>query len=178
MVRDRIDALAAEHDVVVTTSGTSMGHKDYVIHMLEDLGEVLFHQVCLRPGKPIAVAQLPDTVAIAIPRKPLGAYMIATLVMRPFFIGDARTPTVETTLTTDVGFDPKGFEYVIAVLLKDGDAVPIGHVDSPLVVCDETFDPSVASSSTRATRADGFVFTRTLLKEGAVVDVTPYPMLE
>lgn len=177
-VRDRIDDLATDHDVVVTTGGTSVGHKDYVIRALEELGDVLFHRVRLRPGKPIAVAQLPDAVAFAIPGKPLGAHMIASLVMRPFFTGDSSVSTIEATLITDVEIGPSGFEYAIPVTITEDTVMPLGHVDSPLRVYEKTFDPSVVSSSTRVTRADGFVLTESPLEEGTTVDVTPYSVVE
>jgi molybdopterin molybdotransferase len=45
-------------------------------------------------------------------------------------------------------------------------------------VYDKTFDPSVLSSSTRATRADGFVLTETGLRAGTAVDVVPYDVVE
>jgi molybdopterin molybdotransferase len=180
--RDRVEAaittLADQYDVVLTTGGTSVGHKDYVITALEALGDVQFHRVNVRPGKPIAMATLPDAVAFAIPGKPLGAHTITTLVARPFFTGDASLPTVEASFARDVGLGPSGFEYAIPVLLEDGDAMPLGHVDSPLSVYEDVFDPSVLSSSTRATRADGFVLTETALEAGQRVEVVPYPTVE
>ncbi len=177
-VRDRISNLADTHDVVITTGGTSVGHKDYIVRALDDLGEVLFHRVRVRPGKPIAVAKLPGAVAFAIPGKPLGAHTIATLVMRPFFTGDTARPTVEATMAVDVDLGPEGFEYAVPVVLEDDRAIPMGHVESPLAVYEETFDPSVVSSSTRATRADGIVTTQSQLRAETTVEVTPYPTLE
>ncbi|WP_246308114.1 molybdopterin molybdotransferase MoeA [Halorarum salinum] len=177
-VRNRIEELASDYDVVVTTGGTSVGHKDYVIRALEEIGEVQFHRVRIRPGKPIAVAQLPDAVAFAIPGKPLGAHTIASLIMRPFFSGDATLPTIDATLTTDVSLGSEGFEYAIPVILTDGMAAPLGHNDSPLPVYTEMFDPSVVSSSTRASRADGFVLTREQISEGDSVAVIPYSVVE
>nr|WP_245902757.1 hypothetical protein [Salinigranum rubrum] len=86
------------------------------------------------------------------------------------------------TATLTRGFDigAEGFDYVVPVTLSgDGrEALPLGHVDSPLTVYDETFDPSVLSSSTRATRADGFVVTDTGLRAGTAVDVVPYDVVE
>jgi len=68
------------------------------------------------------------------------------------------------------------------VSLADDDAShvadPLGHVDSPLQVYEDTYDPSVLSSSSRATRADGVVLTREPLESGETVDVVPYPVLE
>jgi molybdopterin molybdotransferase len=179
-VRDRIDELAADHDVVVTTGGTSVGKKDHVVRALSELGDVLFHRVRIRPGKPIAVARLPDrdAVAVAIPGKPVGAHVITTFVARAFFVGETPVPTVSATLTSDVGLGPSGFEYVVPVTLDGGEAQPLGHVDSPLSVYDETFDPSVLSSSTRASRADGFLVTDRDLSAGATVDVVPCSALE
>ncbi|MCU4926878.1 molybdopterin molybdotransferase MoeA [Halobacteria archaeon AArc-dxtr1] len=193
VVEDRIAELAERHDVVITTGGTSVGEKDYVIRALDSLGEVLFHRVALRPGKPIAVARLPDqdAVAFAIPGKPLGAYTVTTLVARPFFAGpDAEQstadgaddgtalPTVPATIERDVGLPNPDFAYAVPVTLTAGRAMPLGHRDSALSIYDETFDPSVLSSSTRATRADGFVLTETALEAGEPVDVVPYQAVE
>jgi molybdopterin molybdotransferase len=182
-VRERVRELAAEYDVVVTTGGTSVGKKDYAVRTLSDLGEVLFHRVRIRPGKPIAVADLPEfeAVAFAIPGKPVGAHAVTTLVARPFFVGDTERPTVTATLTRGFDIGAEGFDYVVPVTLSDDGgtkALPLGHVDSPLTVYDETFDPSVLSSSTRATRADGFVVTDTGLRAGTAVDVVPYDVVE
>lgn len=173
-----IDDLAAQYDVVVTTGGTSVGHKDYVVRALESLGEISFHRVRLRPGKPIALAALPDATVFAIPGKPLGAHTVSTLIMRPFFTGIERIPTIGATFTHDLGVGPEGFEYAIPVVLDDGSAIPLGHVDSPLAVYDDEFDASVLSSSTRATRADGFVLTETALDAGEQVEVVLYPTVE
>nr|WP_240137642.1 molybdopterin molybdotransferase MoeA [Salinigranum salinum] len=187
VVRDRVSELAERYDVVVTTGGTSVGKKDYAVRALSDLGEVLFHRVRLRPGKPIAVARLPDhdAVAFAIPGKPVGAHTVTTLVARPFFVGETRLPTVRATLERGFEIGAPGFDYVVPVTLSGDDAsgelveaFPLGHVDSPLKVYDETFDPSVLSSSTRATRADGFVVTDTGLDAGSPVDVVPYDAVE
>ncbi|MBZ6496926.1 molybdopterin molybdotransferase MoeA [Natrinema longum] len=179
-VEDRIDELAKRHDVVVTTGGTSVGAKDYVLDALDALGEVRFHRVRVRPGKPIALARLPDhdALAVAIPGKPIGAYVIAALVARPLFTGDRPAATLERTITHDVGLGPEGFTYAIPVTLEGDDATPLGHVESPLAVYEETFDPSVLSSSTRAAAADGFVLTTAPLEAGARVDVIPTSSFE
>ncbi|WP_265110987.1 molybdopterin molybdotransferase MoeA [Halosolutus halophilus] len=179
-VESRIDELAREYDVVVTTGGTSVGDKDYVVRTLDALGDVLFHRVRLRPGKPIAVARLPDhdAVAIAVPGKPVGAYLVTALVARPFFTGDASLPTVSAGMARDVGIATAGFTYAIPVALEDGTAMPLGHVDSPLSIYETTFDPSVLSSSTRASRADGFVLTTDAVAADEEVAVVPSTVLE
>lgn len=178
-VEERIASLGDDHDVVMTTGGTSVGKKDYVLQALAELGDVHFHGVALRPGKPIAVASLDGgALAMAIPGKPIGAHTVTTLVARPFFTGEAALPTVEATLSRRVGIDDPRFEYAVPVVLEDGEALPLGHVDSPLRVYDDAFDASVLSSSTRASRADGVVLTTETLEAGAAVRVVPYPVLD
>jgi len=179
-VEDTIARLAAARDVVVTTGGTSVGEKDHVVRALDALGEVHFHRVRLRPGKPIAVASLPeqDAVVFAIPGKPVGAHAVATLVARPFFTGDRLLPTVTAEAADSVAIPVEGFEYAIPVTLDDGTASPLGKRGSALAVYDETFDPSVLSSSTRATRADGFVLTESDIQADEAIDVVPYRVLE
>ncbi|MGM0605361.1 MAG: molybdopterin molybdotransferase MoeA [Halobacteriota archaeon] len=179
-VRDRIVDLAKGYDVVVTTGGTSVGTKDYVVRALEAVGTVRFHRVRLRPGKPIAVAELDDydSVAFAIPGKPVGAHAVTSLVARPFFTGDRSIATRSATIRRDVDIAVRGFAYAIPVTVADDEAMPLGHADSPLAVYEETFDPSVLSSSTRATRADGFVLTESPLHAGDSVEVVPYDVVE
>ena len=180
IVRDRIEELANVHDVVMTTGGTSVGKKDYVISALQSLGTIDFHRVTIRPGKPIAFASLSsqNAVGIAIPGKPVGAHTVATLVARPFFTGLTALPTIQATMQRDVGLGAPAFEYAVPVTVTDGEAMPLGHVDSPLAIYDETFDPSVLSSSSRASRADGFVLTTEAIEAGDTVEIIPYFAVE
>lgn len=173
-----ISDLGDQYDVVVTTGGTSVGHKDHVVRALDELGDVAFHRVNVRPGKPIALATLPDAVAFAIPGKPLGAHTISSLVMRPFFTGETSLPSIEVTFARDLEMGPAGFEYVVPVTIEGDEAMPLGHVDSQLQVYTDEFDPSVLSSSTRATRAHGFVITDTAITADTRVDAVPYSMVE
>ena len=179
-VRDRITELADEHDVVMTTGGTSVGDKDYVVRALSELGDVLFHRVRLRPGKPIAVAELDahDAVVFAIPGKPVGAHAVTALVAGQFFTGRETLPTVDAAVTHDVDVPKPGFLYAIPASISDEGATAMGHADSPLSVYEETFDPSVLSSSTRATRSDGYLLTESSVTAGDRVEIVPYWALE
>lgn len=178
VVRSRIEELANRYDVVVTTGGTSVGPKDYVLDGLSALGDISFHRVKIRPGKPLAVAELPEAVAFAIPGKPIGAYTIATLVVRPFFTGKQEEPTVRATCPVDVGIGDPDFVHAIPVTLDGEKARPLGHSSSPLPIYEDEFDPSVLSSATRASRADGFALRRTDIEAGETITVVPFHGLE
>lgn len=156
-VERAIEQLAEKHDIVVTTGGTSVGRKDYVIDALAAFGSIEFHGVRIRPRKPIAVARMPDydALGVALPGKPIGAYVVSALVARPLFTGQSEFPTLDRSMTVDVGLETEGFEYVIPVTFDDETAMPLGHTKSPVSIYEETFDPSVLSSTTRVAKRMG-----------------------
>jgi len=198
-IETRVDALAADHDVVLTTGGTSVGREDHAVRALRTLGEIRVRGVRLRPGRPVTVAVLPDhdAVAVAIPGKPVAALAAALAVLRPLFVGanaaagdhPRPAPTVGATLSRDVGVPGENYEYWVPVVLEssaegtegaeaDPDAMPLGHVDSPLSIYEGRFAAGRIASTTRATRADGFVALETDAAAGDPVRVVPFPTLE
>ncbi len=60
-------------DLIVSTGAVSMGRYDFVPDTLQALGAVLlFHQVAIRPGKPMLAAMLgDDTLVLALPGTPM-----------------------------------------------------------------------------------------------------------
>lgn len=72
--------------VLLTSGGVSMGQKDHLPAVLQDLGaRILFHKLRLKPGKPMLVALLPhpggDRVILGLPGNPLSAYLNALLFL-------------------------------------------------------------------------------------------------
>jgi len=51
-------AACASADAVVTSGGVSVGTADYTKKMMEDLGEVLFWKIGMRPGRPMAFGRI------------------------------------------------------------------------------------------------------------------------
>lgn len=59
-LHDELADLAGVSDLILTTGGVSAGRLDLVPDVVRALGgEVLFHKVAIRPGKPILYARLP-----------------------------------------------------------------------------------------------------------------------
>jgi len=72
-VRTAIDEATKEYDVVITTGGTAISKGDVVVDAVEDLGEVLFHGVALRPGKPVGAGIVNDTQIFMLSGQPVAA---------------------------------------------------------------------------------------------------------
>lgn len=68
--------------VLLTSGGVSMGEKDFLPAVLQDLGAtILFHKIRLKPGKPMLVALLGDRVILGLPGNPQSAYLNALLFL-------------------------------------------------------------------------------------------------
>ncbi len=68
-----LSALAADADIVLTTGGVSAGRLDFMPAMIARLGgEILFHKVAIRPGKPLLFARLPGgQLLFGLPGNPM-----------------------------------------------------------------------------------------------------------
>lgn len=72
-LRDRLQQLAGAADVVLTTGGVSAGRLDLLPAAVRDIGgDILFHKVAIRPGKPVLHARLPGgALLFGLPGNPL-----------------------------------------------------------------------------------------------------------
>jgi molybdopterin molybdotransferase len=86
-LRAAITRLAERTDVLFTTGGASVGDKDRVKRVLEELGAHFFVDgVALKPGKPVAVARLGDTAVVVLPGNPGAATVAFDQLGRPLLL--------------------------------------------------------------------------------------------
>lgn len=176
-VEATITEVAATHDAVLTTGGTSVGTADHVSTVLDD-HDLIFAGVTLRPGRPVTAALVEGTPVIGLPGKPIAAHTAAVCVARALFTGETELPTLSATPARRVEVPDDDIEYAIPIRFDGNEAVPLGHVDSSLPLYRESFAPGLVAASTRATLADGFVLTETALEPGHPVEVIPYSVVE
>ena len=72
-----------DHDVVVTTGGSSVGERDLVPDVVDELGEVLVHGVALKPGHPVALGAVEGTPVVMLPGYPVACIVNAVQFLRP-----------------------------------------------------------------------------------------------
>jgi len=60
-------------DAVISTGGVSVGDADYTKTVLDDLGEIGFWKIAMKPGKPFAFGKLPNSVFFGLPGNPVSA---------------------------------------------------------------------------------------------------------
>jgi molybdopterin molybdotransferase len=75
-------------DVIVVTGGASVGEKDFAKAMFEPLGlELVFSKVAIKPGKPVWLGRVGDTLIMGLPGNPTSAMVTARLLLAPLLTG-------------------------------------------------------------------------------------------
>jgi len=132
-------------DMVLVSGGSSAGQKDNTARVLNELGEMLFHGVAVKPGKPTMCADIDGTPAFGLPGHPVAAYFMFLELVRPLLIGANQVLQIEAVLTEALPSN-HGRAELVAVRLEKRDsglhAVPI-HGKSGLI--------------SQLARADGYV---------------------
>ncbi|ADE53361.1 molybdenum cofactor synthesis domain protein [Coraliomargarita akajimensis DSM 45221] len=68
----QLSSAIAESDILIITGGISMGKKDYIPQVLNELGlQNHFHGITQKPGKPMGFWSNQDTAVFALPGNPL-----------------------------------------------------------------------------------------------------------
>jgi len=97
-VSDTMEALkdavrkAVAHDLVVFSGGSSVGEKDMVIDALEGMGEVKFHGVAVKPGKPTVLGVVDGTAVLGMPGYPTSCLSNCYMMLAPMLRTMARLP--------------------------------------------------------------------------------------
>jgi molybdopterin molybdotransferase len=64
---------AESYDLIITTGGTAISKGDVVVDALESIGDVLFHGVAIRPGKPVGFGKVSGTSVFMLSGYPVAA---------------------------------------------------------------------------------------------------------
>jgi molybdenum cofactor synthesis domain-containing protein len=126
--RAAFDAAAAA-DLIVCSGGSSVGEQDFGSDILAERGEVLFHGIAVKPGKPTAFARIGTQLVLAMPGNPTSCLSNAYVLLRPLVRQLAGLPplvavTREVTLTRSLKSPVDRLQFYPVRL--DGDrAVPV-----------------------------------------------------
>lgn len=124
LLRRTLDRALAACDMVLISGGTSVGAKDAVSRVLEDCGEVLFHGVAMKPGKPTLLGRAGGKPVFGLPGHPAAAFFVAQLFVRPLMDRlqgcSRRRYAVPAVLTEAVGANHGRAQYMGVLLSEEG----------------------------------------------------------
>jgi molybdenum cofactor synthesis domain-containing protein len=158
---------AAAFDVGIFNGGSSVGSRDLVGGVVEELGVVHFHGLQVKPGKPTLFGIVDGTPIFGMPGYPTSCLSNAYIFLIPALRKLARLPHVElkkvrAKLDKTIERD-KEREYFCTVRLEDGKAIPVFKGSSDI---------------TSMTQADGLVIVPQgtgKLKSGTRIEVHLLP---
>lgn len=98
-------ALEQRPDVILSSAGVSVGAFDIVRTVLEELGQIDFWRINLRPGKPLAFGHLQGVPFFGLPGNPVSAIVTFDVFVRPVLLRLGNRTDQASTITVITGED-------------------------------------------------------------------------
>lgn len=150
LIKKAASAAAAECDVVLINAGSSAGRDDYTSQVIRELGEVLFHGISIKPGKPAILGIIQNKPVIGIPGYPVSGIIIMEQIVKkvvelylssPF----PSRPVIKAALSRKIVSSLKYKEFI---------RVRLGDVEGNIIATPLTSGAGVITSFVRA---DGLI---------------------
>ncbi|MEO8679355.1 MAG: gephyrin-like molybdotransferase Glp [Vicinamibacterales bacterium] len=132
--QDTIEALesaidaCASCDVLVFSGGSSVGERDLILDVIGRKGEILFHGIAVKPGKPTVFGTVNGKPVFGMPGYPTSCLSNAYMLLVPALRRLARlSPRQQATITLPVGqriVSTTGRHQFYTVKIVDGQAMP------------------------------------------------------
>jgi molybdopterin molybdotransferase len=126
VIRGALADAAADHDLIVTSGGVSVGEEDHVKQAVADLGKIHFWRLAIKPGRPIALGQVARVPLVGLPGNPVAVVVTFVNLVRPLILSlMGGSELVPHHFRVRAAFDHKKKknrrEWVRARLEDDGD---------------------------------------------------------
>ena len=151
-------------DIIVFSGGSSVGDRDLLVDLIAERGELVFHGIAVKPGKPTLFALVNNAPFFGMPGNPTSCLSNAYILLVPFLRATARLPIYPArTLRVPLGrriVSQAGRHQFYTVRVTDGVAYPAFKASGDI---------------TSLSQADGYIeipSTESVVEEGAMVTVT------
>ena len=121
-------------DVVISSGGVSVGDADYTKEVLDEIGNINFWKVAMKPGKPFAFGKLQNSVFFGLPGNPVSATVTChQLVVPTLFHMSGQSPKTSLLLNAKTtGKIKKGpgridFQRGVAAIDESGQLMVTPH---------------------------------------------------
>jgi molybdopterin molybdotransferase len=119
---------ASSEDMLVFSGGSSVGERDLILDVLQQLGEVIFHGIALKPGKPTVFGRIATQPVLGMPGYPSSCLSNAYMLLVPMLRRMARLPehrphTIRVPLARRI-VSTTGRHQFYTVRVVDGAATP------------------------------------------------------
>jgi molybdenum cofactor synthesis domain-containing protein len=117
-----------EQDILVFSGGSSVGERDLILDVITAKGDMLFHGIAVKPGKPTAFGRIRGRLIFGMPGYPTSCLSNSYILLAPALRRMARLPqqivrTLALPLSARIVSAP-GRHQFYSVRLENGVAVP------------------------------------------------------
>ena len=123
---ERAFAQASEAaDVVITSGGVSVGEADFVKDLLNQLGEVVFWKIAMKPGRPLAYGRIGEAHFFGLPGNPVSVMVTFYQFVRDALLklaGESpvsETPSFKVPCTSALKKAPGRTEFQRGILTRE-----------------------------------------------------------
>lgn len=173
-IRDALLKSAEAADIVVINAGSSAGSKDYTASVIEEIGTVLTHGIATRPGKPVIIGKVNETLVIGVPGYPVSAFLVMDWFVKPLIAHYLQVPVKERQKLSVIA----GRRIVSNMGSEDFIRVNVGKVDGNYVANPLTRSASVTMS---LVKSDGIVIVppeHLGIEQGDIIEVELFRPIE
>eukprot|EP01083_Nonionella_stella_P074523 202190_1 len=128
-LKQHILELLPETDILITSGGVSMGSRDYIKPILEEIGELKIGRICIKPGKPTtfgtvmvadkASGDMKKKLMFGLPGNPVSAQVCFKMFVEPAIRKstgimshfNCQHPPINVEITQDIRMDPERPNY-------------------------------------------------------------------
>lgn len=125
-----LQTASTDCDVLITSGGVSVGDADFITNAIEALGTLGFWRLNLKPGKPLAFAQIGDSYLFGLPGNPVSTIVTLLMVAMPaiaYLSGQKPQPplSVDAHLTSAISHTPGRMEFQRGVYTVTADGLSV-----------------------------------------------------
>lgn len=133
-------------DMVILNAGSSAGREDFSAKVIEEVGQVLYHGIAMKPGKPAILGCQGAKAILGVPGYPVSGIIVIEELLKPLIAcwlqhGTERVQTATAKLTRPVVSSLKYQEFV---------RVRLGYVGDELMASPLSRGSGVVSSLVKA----------------------------
>lgn len=83
LIKSTLEEASRHADMIITSGGASVGDADYVSEILQEIGQVNFWKIAMKPGKPLAFGYINETPYFGLPGNPVSVMATCYLFVQP-----------------------------------------------------------------------------------------------
>lgn len=117
-----VEKAVAECDMIILNAGSSAGRQDYNYQVIKTVGQVLYHGIAIKPGKPAILGYKDAKPILGVPGYPVSGIIVIEQLLKPliqYCLGDIRSKEdyTEAILSRPI---VSGFKYQEFIRVRMG----------------------------------------------------------